>query len=104
MFSPATLPGHGRFASSKAFSNPTSCSSSSWQSTVISQIRLSGSGSAWRAGLIAVSVRLCGGVQTVQQQWWAAADLAAAEPADRAVHAYRCGVLVELDHDAFDAA
>jgi hypothetical protein len=50
-----------------------------------------------------ISLRSGGWVEAFQQQRWALADLAAAEPADRLVHADGGGVLVELHHDAFDA-
>jgi hypothetical protein len=42
-------------------------------------------------------------VQAVEQQRWAAVDLAAFEPADRLVNADGRGVLVELDDDALHA-
>jgi hypothetical protein len=44
-----------------------------------------------------------GWVQTVEQQRWALADLAAFEAADGLVDADGRGVLVELDDDTFDA-
>jgi hypothetical protein len=100
-FSPTMVPRHGKLASSsKAASKPISCSSSSWLSTIISSIKLLSSGSAWRLGS---SVSLSGGwVESVRDKWWAA-DLAAVEPADRAVHAHGRCVPVVLDDDAVDA-
>jgi hypothetical protein len=43
-----------------------------------------------------------GWAESVKDEW-RAADLAALEAADRTVHAYNCGVVVELDDDAVDA-
>jgi hypothetical protein len=43
-----------------------------------------------------------GWVESVQDEWWAA-DLAALEAADRAVHAHDGAVRVELNDDAVDA-
>ena len=88
--------------SSKAFSNPISCSSSSWGSTVISSIRLSSSGSAvagWAHG-----VSLSGGwVQAVKQEW-RARRISPLRSGRSVVHADGRGVRLEFDDDAVDAA
>jgi hypothetical protein len=68
-------------------------------STVISSMRSSSSGSAWRGH---GDLLLSGGWVEAVQNHWQAADLAAFQPADRALHAHDGGVIVEFDDGAVD--